>query len=106
MIFVYDLKHYIIPDKVLFPAIIVAFIYQSFTNFVLIPNFLIASVIASGFFLLIFLISKGKAMGFGDVKLAILMGLLLGFPNVLVALFLAFFFAISGLFKIIFAYLR
>jgi len=102
VIFVYDLKHYIIPDKVLFPAIIITFLYRLIENLLvgdyeLIYNFILASVIASVFFLVIFLISKGKWMGFGDVKLAILMGLLLGVPNVLVALFLAFFFgAIIG----------
>ncbi len=84
VIFIYDLRHYIIPDVVLFPAIIVALPYHlSF-------NYLVAAVAASGFFLLIFLLSRGKAMGFGDVKLAILMGLLLGLAGVLVALVLAF----------------
>jgi len=28
IIFVYDLKHYIIPDKILFPAIIISLIYK------------------------------------------------------------------------------
>ena len=115
IIFVYDLKHYIIPDKVLFPAIIITFIYQLFSNlfnsnWILnsnfkfqISNFVIAALIASGFFLVIFLISKGRAMGFGDVKLAVLMGLLLGLANVLAALFLAFFFgAIIGLILMVF----
>ena len=98
IIFIFDLKHYLIPDKVLFPAIIITFIFRLFENFNLIPNYLLASVIASGFFYLIWFFSKGKAMGFGDVKLALLMGLLLGFPNILTALFLAFFFgAIIGL---------
>jgi len=102
-IFVYDLKHYLIPDKVLFPAIVITFIFRLFVNFNLITNFLFAVVIASGFFLSIFLISRGKAMGFGDVKLAILMGLLLGLPNILVALFIAFFFgAIIGLLLMLF----
>lgn len=88
-IFIYDLKHYLIPDKILFPAIIITFIYQvfNFNNFL---NCLLAGVLASGFFLALFLISKGKWMGFGDVKLAILMGFLLGTENVFVALFLAF----------------
>ncbi len=103
IIFIYDLKHYIIPDKVLFPAIIITFVYQLFSALGgpasgwKISNYLLAVLVASGFFLLIFLISKGRAMGFGDVKLAILMGLLLGWPNIIVALFLAFFFgAIIG----------
>jgi len=97
VIFIYDLKHYLIPDKVLFPAIVIALIYN-FAAPQNILNNLLAVVISSGFFLTIFLISKGKWMGFGDVKFAILMGLLLGVQNVLVALFLAFFFgAIIGL---------
>jgi prepilin signal peptidase PulO-like enzyme (type II secretory pathway) len=97
IIFIYDLKHYLIPDKVLFPAIIISLIYN-LIHWQNILNALLAVIIASGFFLIIFLISKGKWMGFGDVKLAVLMGLLLGFPNVLLALFLAFFFgAIIGL---------
>lgn len=103
VIFVYDLKWYLIPDKVLFPAIIIAFLYHLFEsvftgNWVLgTGNFLLAALIASGFFLFIFLVSKGRWMGFGDVKLAILLGLLLGFPNILLGLFLSFFFgAIIG----------
>ena len=98
VIFVYDLKHYLIPDKVLFPAIIVALVYDLFNI-----NCLVAAGVASGFFLTIFLISKGKWMGFGDVKLAILLGLILGWPNILVGLFLAFLFgAIIGLIMMVF----
>ncbi len=96
IIFVYDLKFYLIPDSVLFPAIIITFIWRLFAITAL-PNYLLAALIAAGFFLFIFLISKGKWMGFGDVKLAILLGLLLGFPNILAGLFLSFLFgAIIG----------
>lgn len=119
VIFVYDLKHYLIPDVVLFPAIIITFLYRLFENlfigsfignwelkignFTPLISYFFAVIIASGFFLIIFLLSKGRAMGFGDVKLAILMGLLLGFPNILVALFLAFFFgAIIGIILMVF----
>lgn len=99
VIFVYDLRHYIIPDKVLFPAIVVTFLYRFIDNWkLIIDNYGPAVLLASGFFLLIYLISKGRGMGFGDVKLAILMGLLLGFPNILVALLLSFWLgAIVGL---------
>ncbi|MDP2741311.1 MAG: prepilin peptidase, partial [bacterium] len=102
VIFVYDLKHYLIPDKVLFPAILLALIF-SFQNTSYFINSLLAVAVASGFFLTIFLVSGGRWMGFGDVKLAILMGLLLGLPNVLAALFIAFFFgAIISIVLIIF----
>ena len=108
VIFVYDLKHYIIPDKIVFPAIAVALIYKLFEMFVnwdlrfiwdlgfgiwdfrILLYAIFSAIIASGFFFLIILISKGKWMGFGDVKLAFLMGLILGWPNILFALFLAF----------------
>ena len=99
IIFVYDFKHYIIPDKILWPAVVIALIYDLLPPYDLWHIFytFLAVVIAAGFFLAIFLFSKGKWMGFGDVKLSILMGLLLGMPNVLAALFLGFLFgAIIG----------
>ena len=112
VIFVIDLKFYLIPDRVLLPAIVAAFFYRvlNFGNWDLFGNwslvigisplafnFILASVIGSSFFLMIFLVSKGVWMGFGDVKLAIFLGLLVGFPGILLALFLAFLFgAIIG----------
>ena len=86
VIFVYDLKHYIIPNEVIYPAIIIAFLYRLFGGF----NYFLAAIIAGVFFLVIVLISKGKWMGVGDIKLALFMGLILGWPKILVALFLAF----------------
>ncbi len=88
IIFIYDLKHYIIPDKLVFSAIGIALIYSIFSG--LFFNFLMAGLVASGFFFLLWLVSRGKWMGFGDVKLALFMGLFLGWPNILIALFFAF----------------
>jgi len=107
IIFVYDLKHFIIPDKVIYPAIIIAFLYQIISTFQFqITNFyppILSALGAAAFFLLIVLVSRGKWMGLGDVKLAFLMGLFLGWPNILVALFLAFFIgAIIGVGLIVF----
>lgn len=109
IIFIYDLKHYLIPDKILFPAIIITIVFRvlEFFNVIKgslpISNYLWAVLISAGFFFALFMISGGKWMGFGDVKLAILMGLLLGVNNVIVALFLAFFFgSIIGVLLIIF----
>ena len=97
MIFVYDLRHYIIPDKVIYPAILVAGSWQLVariflnltTNHQLLTT-IFSALGASAFFLLIFLISRGKWLGFGDVKLGFFMGLFLGFPNILMALFFAY----------------
>ena len=106
----------------MFPAIVIAFLYRileflilnwglienwklKIENSALLLNYFYAIIIGSGFFLAIFLFSRGAAMGFGDVKLAVLMGLVLGFPNILVGLFLAFFFgAIIGVILMVFPF--
>lgn len=89
IIFIYDLKHYIIPDKIIYPAIGLAFLYR-IVNLETLQTAFIAGIAAAAFFFLIWLISKGKWMGFGDVKLAFFMGLFLGWPGILVGLFSAF----------------
>jgi len=108
VIFVYDLKHYIIPDKVIYPAIIISIIYQIFHIFCFsshtlyfssLLNSFASAVLAAGFFLLIILISKGRWMGVGDVKLSFFMGMFLKSPAILVALFSAF--LIGGIIGII-----
>lgn len=86
ILFVFDLKHYLVPDKVIYPAIIITIIYRLFANF----HYFLAALVGGGFFLIIVLISKGKWMGVGDIKIGALMGLLLGWEFLLTALFLAF----------------
>lgn len=94
IIFVFDLKHFIIPDKVVYPAIIIASIFNFqfliFNQFSIFNSLILSALGASAFFLFIVLVSRGKSMGIGDIKLAFLMGLLLGFPYILVALFFSF----------------
>ncbi|MDD2732117.1 MAG: prepilin peptidase [Candidatus Pacebacteria bacterium] len=91
IIFAYDLKHFIIPDKILIPAVLAVFLYRiSFTDLDMFLNSIYSGLGASAFFLIIFLLSKGRWIGFGDVKLAFLMGVFLGFPEILTALFFAF----------------
>jgi len=98
IIFVYDLKHYLIPDKVIYPAILISGIWYFVSSIFLnlytkyeILNTIYSAFGAALFFLLIVLISREKWMGIGDIKLAFLMGLILSWPKILVALFLAFF---------------
>ena len=111
VILVYDLKHYLIPDKIIYPAIIISLLYLFINLGAKFPsrelssqiyNPFLSAILASGFFLSLVLISKGKWMGLGDVKLAFLMGLVLGWPNILLALFLSFLSgAIVGIFLIV-----
>ncbi len=102
-IFLYDLKYYLISDLVVLPAfalallsnLIIAALENSSLSFLISSflNFFLSALFAGGFFLLLFVISKGKWIGGGDLRLGLLLGALLGWPGVLVALFLAY---ISG----------
>lgn len=104
ILFVYDFQHYIIPDKILLPTIVITFVYQLIFN----PLFLLSNSLWAGlsiglFFTLLFLVSKGTWIGFGDCKLAILLGILLGFPNIFIGMFLSFMLgAIVGMGAILF----
>lgn len=85
-----DLKYNIIPDKIVIPAIIISFLYLLIVNSPLLISYLLSALGSFAFFLMLFLITKGKGMGFGDVKLSFLLGLVLGFPKIILALYLAF----------------
>lgn len=90
VIFVYDLKYYLILDKFILIGAVPALFRSIFTNAPSFPSALLGSLIGGGFFALIVLSSRGRWMGGGDVKLGFLMGLILGWQHILVALFLAF----------------
>jgi len=96
IIFLYDLKHYLILDKVSVPAIIifivldiVMFLFFGFSEYML-SKVVISVIIGGGWFLIQFVFSKGKWVGGGDIRLGILMGLILSWPNILTALFIAY----------------
>ena len=89
VVFVYDLKHLLISDSLIYSATAIVLLYRLIDFQGLKISFL-SAVGAMLFFLFIFLISKGRWLGFGDVKLVFFMGLFLSFPNILVALFLSF----------------
>ena len=89
VLFVYDLKHYLVPDKIILPGIVLAAIF----SFVLGEpwlNLALGCLIGGGFFMAQILISQGKWVGGGDVRLGIFMGLLLGWQKLIFALFLAY----------------
>jgi prepilin signal peptidase PulO-like enzyme (type II secretory pathway) len=102
VIFVIDLKWYLILDIVALPAGAVVFVLNLILY--LTPhtppleggqiswqNLLISGIIGMSFFLIQFLISKGKWIGGGDIRLGLLMGLVLGWPNIIVAILSAYF---------------
>lgn len=99
---VYDLRHKIIPDSVVYPFILLAIasiVWKAFT----IQQFAVGGAIVDGVvvalpFFLLWYLSKGRVMGFGDVKLALgigwLVGLSIGFGSILLAFWIG---AVVGL---------
>ncbi|NQU84052.1 MAG: prepilin peptidase, partial [Parcubacteria group bacterium] len=88
-IFVYDARYGLIPDNFTLPAILIALA----GNFLLghdIWNLLLATAIGGGFFLIQFLVSRGRWVGGGDIRLGALMGAILGYTNILPAIFFAY----------------
>ncbi len=96
ILFAYDSKWFLLPDRIVYPLIGLAVIYAVLT---IIPSGdVIASLLSlagsvlifSGLYLTLWLVSSGRWIGFGDVKLGLILGLILGkWELTLLALFLA-----------------
>jgi leader peptidase (prepilin peptidase)/N-methyltransferase len=84
ILFAYDLKWSILPNRAMFPLIAVGVIAAVFNIFSSLDplgtfvNVVIAAVLLSGLYLILWLVSKGQWIGFGDVKLGLALALLLG----------------------------
>ncbi len=89
VITIYDLKHKIIPDELVYAAIFLSLLIPIFFIHYSLLDWLSGPIIFA-FFGLIWLISRGRAMGFGDAKLGLSIGLLLGAPLGFSAIILAF----------------
>ena len=93
---VYDIKHKILPDRLVLYFVMIAFIGMFFVqgdSLVLhIPSYtqFLAGIILPAPFSLMWLISKGKWMGLGDSKLMIGIGFLLGMSAGLTAILFSF----------------
>ncbi|MEK7452620.1 MAG: prepilin peptidase [Patescibacteria group bacterium] len=104
LIFIFDGKHYIIPNVAIYPLIAMSFFYNIYSLGITGLYYFLGAFIASGFFLLLYLISSGKWIGMGDVKYGAFMGFFLPWTNVLVALFIAY--VIGAIFGLALLYLR
>jgi leader peptidase (prepilin peptidase)/N-methyltransferase len=88
-----DWEHRLIPNRIVFPAIVAALVisacFSIFLPDVEVVPFIGRAALGGGIglvlFALIVIVSRG-GMGWGDVKLAALIGLVSGFPKVFIAL--------------------
>ncbi|SHJ82680.1 prepilin peptidase [Tepidibacter formicigenes] len=84
-----DLKHQIIPDKIIIFGLIYSFILNILYNFkVNMLNGTIGLVIGGGIFLIIALVTN--AMGGGDIKLMGMLGFILGYKSIILTTLLSF----------------
>lgn len=90
VVFVYDLKHFIIPDKVLLPGVILVVLGSLLLFGDAVHMAFIGSFVYGFFMLSLFSISGGRWLGGGDVKLAFVVGLMLGWPNIVSVFFITF----------------
>lgn len=72
-----DLEHMIIPNKITYPAFIIALLLSIFFDHIEFTAALIGALIPAAVFLLIALI-YGKGLGMGDVKLVAVIGAVIG----------------------------
>lgn len=89
IIFLYDFRFSVIPDRFSIPAIVVAVLM----NIALGANpwsMLVGGLVLGAFFSVQFLVSGGKWIGGGDIRMGLMMGFLLGLPLGMLALFIAY----------------
>lgn len=96
ILFVYDLRWYLLPDRVVWPLVgvgIALFVCRALLSgwgfeqaFIELG---LALVPVTGVYYVLHTVSKGRWVGFGDVKLGIFIGLALGWQGALLALVLS-----------------
>ncbi|MDP6571435.1 MAG: prepilin peptidase [Patescibacteria group bacterium] len=89
ILFVYDSRTYIIPDKIVLPAIVIIFAVNALATGS-ISRLILGGLLGGLWFLIQFVISRGRWVGGGDIRLGIMMGVLLGHPLIWLGLGLAY----------------
>lgn len=92
-IFAIDLKHLIIPDKLVLIGTIISIINIILNHYDNLNSVILTfcgAISLSLFFYFLHLITKGRGMGGGDIKLVFLLGLIMGFPQMFVGIFISF----------------
>ena len=89
ILFVYDLKHYLIPDRVSLPAIILFFLGNLYFGSSIFS--LLAAILGgAAWFAWQFFASGGRWVGGGDIRLGAMLGALLPHPWIWLALLLSY----------------
>ena len=87
---IYDTKHKIVPNPLVYSFIAISFFGMFITRDVVLINDILAGPIIALPFFLIWLLSKGRLMGFGDIKIIFGMGFFLGLYGAIAGVLLSF----------------
>lgn len=90
VVLISDLKYKIIPDRIIYPGIVLIFILRIFIHPLGFSSYVIGALTAGLLLLLIAIVSRG-GMGGGDIKLFFLLGLALGWQGALLTLLISVF---------------
>lgn len=96
IIFMTDLKYFLIFDAVVLPMMLFSLVINIFLLshsenwFEVLTSLALAAFVGGAFFYVQYYLSKGKWLGAGDIRLGVLMGFMLGWPNIVVAIFFSY----------------
>lgn len=88
-LFFTDLEEYVLPDKLMYPAILTALLWHLYQGKSFYSLFL-GVMVGAGFFAVQYWISKKKWVGEGDIWFGALLGVMFGFPDVLISIWIAY----------------
>ena len=85
-----DLKHYVVPDEYMIPALLLSFVLPFFHPTSELVGSATGGIVVGGFVALLVLVSKERWMGLGDIGLALVLGVLTGLSSGIAGLIIAF----------------
>ena len=88
-IFLIDLRTFLIPDELTIPSIAVFAVLNLWLGMTW-TSLLAGVLVGGGFFLFLYLVTRGRGIGDGDIRLGALMGVLVGWPHIFLAIFFSY----------------
>ncbi len=95
LIFVFDYRAYIIPDRLTIPAMVTAIVCNMILG-VPVTTIMLGGFLIGAFFAFQFLMSQGRWVGGGDIRMGMLMGFLLGPMLGVIALLISYIMGAAG----------
>ncbi len=89
-IFIYDALFMEVEDRLVVPAIATIFLVSGVFQWQTWTSMALGALVGGGFFLIQYVVSRGKWVGAGDILIGIFLGAVLGIPLAIVGLFVSY----------------